>query len=255
MALFEPSCAEAYAKVFADNSDADFCVLGYEGRKLACVAKGSGGLEELVTHFDDAKVMYALLRQIKMDDGGDSRRVKFAMITWVGESAPAMKKGAVTSHKPAVGELFKGHHVSRSVMGDELATLAIDIAEDILKAGGANYDLGNIRSGVSAGATGSIKAKSAEFFRRKDAETEIKDIKFAEHIRKGKEISACDLGGRPMVAAASAARSNTVGYSATGGPSIAEVSQAPTADAAQHAAASKEVKAPTEAAVVELVSS
>ena len=133
MALFEPSCAEAYAKVFADNSDADFCVLGYEGRKLACVAKGSGGLEELVTHFDDAKVMYALLRQIKMDDGGDSRRVKFAMITWVGESAPAMKKGAVTSHKPAVGELFKGHHVSRSVMErDELATLAIDIAEDIL---------------------------------------------------------------------------------------------------------------------------
>ena len=256
MALFEPSCAEAYADVFSDDSDADFCVLGYEGRKLACVAKGSGGLEQLVTHFDDAKVMYALLRQIKMDDGGDSRRVKFAMITWVGESAPAMKKGAVTSHKPAVGELFKGHHVSRSVMErDELATLAIDIAEDILKAGGANYDLGNIRSGVSAGATGSIKAKSAEFFRRKDAETEIKDIKFAEHIRKGKEISACDLGGRPMVAAASAARSNTVGYSATGGPSIAEVSQAPTADAAQHAAASKEVKAPTEAAVVELVSS
>ena len=51
---------------------------------------------------------------------------------------------------------------------DELATLAVDIAEDILKAGGANYDLGNIRSGVSAGATGSIKAKSAEFFRRKE---------------------------------------------------------------------------------------
>ena len=132
MALFEPSCAEAYAKVFADNSDADFCVLGYEGRKLACVAKGSGGLEELVTHFDDAKVMYALLRQIKMDDGGDSRRVKFAMITWVGESAPAMKKGR--SHLPQARgrRTLQGASRVPSVMDrGELATLAIDIAEDI----------------------------------------------------------------------------------------------------------------------------
>ena len=37
MALFEPSCAEAYGDVFSDDNDADFCVLGYEGRKLTCV--------------------------------------------------------------------------------------------------------------------------------------------------------------------------------------------------------------------------
>ena len=124
MALFEPSCGEAYADVFSDATDTDFCVLGYEGRKLKCDAKGVGGLEALVATFDDDKVQYGLLRQIKMDDGGDSRRVKFVMITWVGESAPAMKKGAVTSHKPAVAELFKGHHVSRNVMErGELAQL------------------------------------------------------------------------------------------------------------------------------------
>jgi hypothetical protein len=52
-------------------------------------------------------VQYALLRLSKTDDGGDSKRVKFVFITWVGENAPAMKKGAVTGHKASVGELFK----------------------------------------------------------------------------------------------------------------------------------------------------
>ena len=47
MALFEPSCGEAYADVFSDATDTDFCVLGYEGRKLKCDAKGVGALERL----------------------------------------------------------------------------------------------------------------------------------------------------------------------------------------------------------------
>ena len=219
MALFEPSCGEAYADVFSDATDTDFCVLGYEGRKLKCDAKGVGGLEALVATFDDAKVQYGRLRQIKMDDGGDSRRVKFVMITWVGESAPAMKKGAVTSHKPAVAELFKGHHVSRNVMErGELAQLAADIAADIVKAGGANYDLGNTRTGVKAGATASIKTQSAAFFRQKDAETEIRGIVFEKRVREGKDVLQVDLGGRPMVASASVAK----GYASANGTVPAE---------------------------------
>ena len=154
-----------------------------------------------------------------MDDGGDSRRVKFVMITWVGESAPAMKKGAVTSHKPAVAELFKGHHVSRNVMErGELAQLAADIAADIIKAGGANYDLGNTRTGVKAGATASIKTQSAAFFRQKDAETEIRGIVFEKRVREGKDVLQVDLGGRPMVASASVAK----GYASANGTVPAE---------------------------------
>ena len=84
MALFEPSCVEAYGDVFSDDNDADFCVLGYEGRKLTCVGRGTGGLDAIVAAFADDKVMYGLLRMIKTDDGGDSKRVKFVMLTWVG---------------------------------------------------------------------------------------------------------------------------------------------------------------------------
>ena len=123
--LFDPSCASAYEEVFADENDTDWCCLGYEGRKLKCAGKGSGGLEALVQTFKDEQVQYALLRMIKMDDGGDSKRIKFVFVCWVGEHAPAMKKGSVTSHKPLVAELFKGHHVSRALMERaELDTLS-----------------------------------------------------------------------------------------------------------------------------------
>lgn len=213
--LFDPSCASAYEEVFADDNDNDWCCLGYEGRKLTCAGKGSGGLDALVKTFDDSVVQYALLRMIKLDDGGDSRRVKFVFICWVGENAPAMKKGSVTSHKPLVAALFKGHHVSRALMERaELDTLREDIKEALVQAGGANYDLGNSRSGVQAGATGAIKNASKIFFQQKDAETEVKGVTFTKNIRVGKEISACDLGNRSMTASASEARRNTVGYSA-----------------------------------------
>lgn len=43
----------------------------------------------------------------RTDDGGDSKRVKFVYLTWVGENAPAMKKGKVNMHKGACGQLFK----------------------------------------------------------------------------------------------------------------------------------------------------
>ena len=221
MALFEPSCVEAYGDVFSDDNDADFCVLGYEGRKLTCVGRGTGGLDASIAAFVDDKVMYGLLRMIKTDDGGDSKRVKFVMLTWVGESAPAMKKGAVTGHKPAVGELFRGHHVSLHLSErDDLASLANDIESAVTKAGGANYDLGNIRSGVSAGGTASIKQQSKQFFAAKDAETEIKGVTFGR-VREGREIAACDLGGRSMVASASEAKGNTVGYVAAAATAVA----------------------------------
>ena len=98
----------------------------------------------------------------------------------------------------------------------------------LTRAAGANYDLGNTRTGVKAGATASIKSASKQFFQQKDKETEIKGVQFekvrapallrsrsgrsslapicahvsycvlAQHVRTGKGVSACDLGNRVM---------------------------------------------------------
>ena len=111
------------------------------------------------------------------------------------------------------------------------ATRAADVDDALTRAAGANYDLGNTRTGVKAGATASIKSASKQFFQQKDKETEIKVVQFekvrpppcaarrarrlrrfrlpckgahatsaacAQHVRTGKGVSACDLGNRVM---------------------------------------------------------
>ena len=52
----------------------------------------------------------------------------------------------------------------------------------LARAGGANYDLGNANAGVRAGHAGALKSASKEFFKLKDAETQIKAIQF-EKVR------------------------------------------------------------------------
>lgn len=56
---------------------------------------------------EDNNILYGFLRLTKTDDGGDSKRVKFVFLTWVGESASPLKKGKVTVHKKECAVLFK----------------------------------------------------------------------------------------------------------------------------------------------------
>ena len=138
--------------------------------------------------------------------------MKLVYLVWVGESASTLKKGQVTSHKNEVGGLFVGFHIEKSLYGREnLENLAEEIGKDLKKAGGANYDLGNSRSGVQAGGSASYKATSKAFFEQKDKETEVKGVVFDKGpLKKG--FTQCDLGGRQMVAGAAEAKANTVGY-------------------------------------------
>jgi len=215
MAGFEASCHEAYQKVFNDADPSDWCTLGYTGRKLAAISCSTGGLKAAVQNFDDAQVMYTLVRIAKTDDGGDSKRVKFVFITWVGEDAPAMKKGAVGSTKSQVGEMFKGYHVEKQIFErSDLDTLEADLDAMLKTAGGANYDMGNINAGVKAGDSAAIKNASKSFFMQKDKETTITGVTFEKNISSSKTISACDLGGRTMTAGAADSKANTVGYTA-----------------------------------------
>ena len=53
--------------------------------KLELTAKGAGGLKECCAQFVDSGVQYVWLRLNRTDDGGDSKRVKFVLLAWVGE--------------------------------------------------------------------------------------------------------------------------------------------------------------------------
>eukprot|EP00899_Mesostigma_viride_P012757 jgi/Mesvir1/21482/Mv03932-RA.1 len=210
MSIFMDGCEEAYKEVFSDNNETSWCALGYDGQKLKPVAKGAGGLDELVATFEDGNIIYGLLRQIKTDDRGDSVRIKFIFLTWVGEAAPAMKKGKVTLHKPMVGSLFKGYHIEKQIYErEELNGLAEKLEQQLKVAAGANYDMGNRGVEVDTKAA-DYKNASKEFFSQKDKETQIK----AHIYDKGplpKEGTPVDLGGRAMTAGASIAKKNIVG--------------------------------------------
>ena len=53
--------------------------------KVLLEATGTGGVKELCEKLSDTGIQYSWLRQNRTDDGGDSKRVKFVLIAWVGE--------------------------------------------------------------------------------------------------------------------------------------------------------------------------
>lgn len=213
---FDEGCEDMYQKVFSDSDPTSWLLFGYAGRKITPQKSGEGTLADLIAEFDDSQVQYALLRLTKMDDGGDSKRTKFIFITWVGEDAPALKKGMVNMHKDTVGGLFKGFHIEKAIYerGD-LDSLSEELDSKLKAAAGANYDLGNIRTGATGDGSLGYKTKSKEFFMQKDSESEIKDVQYDKFLRQGKEVMDCDISGRAMVAPPSEAKRNTIGYKST----------------------------------------
>lgn len=85
-------------------------LLGYTDKtKIGVQGTGSGGHAELVSHFADDKVLYALLRLL--DGDAESRRTKFVFITWVGASVGGLARGRVTAHKVIVSNAVGQKHV------------------------------------------------------------------------------------------------------------------------------------------------
>jgi hypothetical protein len=52
-----------------------------------------------------SQVQFAWVRLVKKDDGGDSARVKFVLLSWLGEKAPPLAKGRASEHKAALAAL------------------------------------------------------------------------------------------------------------------------------------------------------
>jgi hypothetical protein len=67
-------------------------------------AKGTGGVDELVSHLDDATVGYGLVRLIERIDESDT--VKFAYINWTGDNIPRMLRARLGTHSGAVKEFL-----------------------------------------------------------------------------------------------------------------------------------------------------
>ena len=102
-------------------------LVGAEKGKPVLRARGKGGLREAAAGFVDeearcsrrepglsaradtrpraSQVQFAWVRLVKKDDGGDSARVKFVLLSWLGEKAPPLAKGRASEHKAALAAL------------------------------------------------------------------------------------------------------------------------------------------------------
>jgi len=123
----EEAIQNAIKAVRANNDETDWMLMGYEGNsnQLKFIAKGSGDLDELITHLKDDQIMYGLYRTTDTID--NTVAVKFVMIVWVGENVPIIRKARITTHKGDVTTCLGQFHV------DVHCSNLNEISEDIVK--------------------------------------------------------------------------------------------------------------------------
>jgi len=133
----DPAISETVRDVLSDASDTNWLVLGYEGNAVIKVqGSGSGGLEELRGFFRDDQSQYGYLRVTTGDS--ESKRTKFAFISWCGEQVGALKRAKMSVHKANIKSVITNYGVEIH------ATTLDELSEDIVvgkikKAQGADY--------------------------------------------------------------------------------------------------------------------
>jgi len=105
-----PEAAKAVAAVRSDSSSTSWALLGFEGNSELClVGEGEEWPGELLPLLDGGQVLYALLRVSQLVDGRVSS-VKFALVSWVGEAVPALRKAKLSTLRGAVAEALSPYH-------------------------------------------------------------------------------------------------------------------------------------------------
>lgn len=84
-----PAIAAAWGRVRSDESETNWCLLGYSAANcIDVVGSGAGGFEELLAHLCDDKALFGGLRAINGEG-----KVKFYFIFFVGKNLGGMARG------------------------------------------------------------------------------------------------------------------------------------------------------------------
>ncbi|KAK3290233.1 uncharacterized protein B0H64DRAFT_61039 [Chaetomium fimeti] len=138
-----PEILAAYDAVRSDKDDTNWLLISdaaAKGDKLILSKTGTGGLPELAAELDDGQAQYAYVR-VEYANDAESKRVKFALIVWIGENTKAMRKARVSIEAGNVKKVLS--HYSVQVDADDKRDLdEADIVVRLRKAGGADYNGG-----------------------------------------------------------------------------------------------------------------
>lgn len=131
--------SQAYQDVRDDVSSTNWCCLKYdESNNLALDSTGED-FDELKSKFGEDERVYAFLRVQTGDEM--SKRMKFALLIWVGPKVSPMKKAKMSTEKAFVKQVILNFAVE--LLFDDLHEVREDkIREELIRAGGANYGTG-----------------------------------------------------------------------------------------------------------------
>ncbi|KAM9969171.1 hypothetical protein ACTFIW_003722 [Dictyostelium discoideum] len=125
----EQQVRDTIKDVRSDSTDTNWCLVGYKNdTTLSVIAKGNGGVDELVGHLNSKIVAYGLVREVERFDLSDT--IKFAFIDFVGEDINRMFRAKLGTHSGTVKQLFHPYHVdlhvsSPSELSSEIVTKTI----------------------------------------------------------------------------------------------------------------------------------
>lgn len=138
-----PEILSAYDAVRSDKDETNWLLISYAsgvGDKLALTATGTGGLPELTARLDDGQAQYGYVR-VEYANDTESKRVKFVLVIWIGESTKVMRKARVSIESGAVKRVL-AHHSIQVDARDKGDLEEKDIVARLRKAGGADYNGG-----------------------------------------------------------------------------------------------------------------
>ncbi|KAK3331469.1 hypothetical protein B0H66DRAFT_466189 [Apodospora peruviana] len=138
-----PEILSAYDAVRSDKSPTNWLLISYQGptgNQLVLTKTGEGGISELAENLDDAQVQYGYVR-VEYANDAESRRVKFALVIWIGANTKVMRKARVSIESGAVKKVL-AHHSIQVDADDKRDLDEKEIVARLRKAGGADYNGG-----------------------------------------------------------------------------------------------------------------
>ncbi|RDW66433.1 hypothetical protein BP6252_10068 [Coleophoma cylindrospora] len=138
-----PEILAAYDAVRSDKDETNWLIISYaaaSGDALALTSTGTGGLPELAGKLDESQAQYAYVR-VEYANDTESKRVKFALVIWIGEGTKVMRKAKVSIQSGEVKRVLNHHSIQ--IDAREKSDLdEAEIVKRLRKAGGADYNGG-----------------------------------------------------------------------------------------------------------------
>ncbi|XP_008309627.1 coactosin-like protein [Cynoglossus semilaevis] len=127
---------EAYNDVRDDNTETNWAVFKYEGTMIVPAGQGTDFEDFKKMCTDDAR-LFCFLRFTTGD--AMSKRAKFTLITWIGDSISGLQRAKISTDKSLVKDIVQ-NFAKEIVISDPKELDEDYIREELRKAGGANYD-------------------------------------------------------------------------------------------------------------------